>query len=92
MTGFLLRLVLNHNQHPALQEASRPNTRVIDPMDGMCSPRRCPIILDKRPLYIDGRHYSVLGSTLAVRGADQRNAVLDSKNGVFRLILPRLDM
>jgi peptidoglycan/LPS O-acetylase OafA/YrhL len=40
---------------------------IIDPMDVLCRPQSCQVTANTEPLYIDGAHLSVAGSTILLR-------------------------
>jgi peptidoglycan/LPS O-acetylase OafA/YrhL len=47
---------------------------IVDPMRFLCQPKQCDILREGKPLYIDGGHLSVAGSTMLVRSiADELN-------------------
>lgn len=54
-----------------------PDVKFIDPMAALCRPDLCRITSGHQSLYIDGGHYSVLGSDQAVR------AIADRLNGAW---------
>jgi peptidoglycan/LPS O-acetylase OafA/YrhL len=50
---------------------------LVDPMEVLCRPQACQILANGEPLYIDGAHFSVLGSTTLIRAiAGELNAPL----------------
>jgi hypothetical protein len=52
---------------PETVKRNLPGSRVIDPMNALCSPDACDIFSAGQPLYIDGGHLSVVGSTRLIR-------------------------
>jgi hypothetical protein len=53
---------------------------LVDPMEVLCRPQACEIVANGEPLYIDGAHFSVLGSTILVRAiAGELNAPMGGK-------------
>jgi hypothetical protein len=55
-------------------------TPFVDPMEVLCRPQACQILANGEPLYIDGAHFSVIGSTILIRAiAEELNAPLGGK-------------
>jgi peptidoglycan/LPS O-acetylase OafA/YrhL len=53
---------------------------LVDPMEVLCRPQACQILANGKPLYIDGAHLSVLGSTILIRAiAEELNAPAGGK-------------
>ena len=53
---------------------------LVDPMEVLCRPQACQILANGEPLYIDGAHFSVLGSTILIRAiAEELNAPIGGK-------------